>query len=763
MRGLNWFGCANWLFWTRTGNFYQNPRVSVFSPKWGWHPSRFRADDGLTRLTRCVVSSHTAAVTVRSNAHRPLAGGDGGAPPASRPASGPGLLVFESRHAPGSAASPANEMSKFFLVIASHARWECGGRQYLLGPDTVCHIPAGQVFTQETSPHSPVVTYALHYLPELLDASVRGQLDALGMIAVDLGNAAANQGHVIRSIFQEMLFEQDARQEGWEVILQSRLQDLGIRVLRLARRRSRTDVPLFEPGSDSTDRVARYALRLRSQFTRQETLPEAARSVGLSRRQFTDLFRKVTGQSWGRYILTLRLQHATGLLTETSRAVSVVAFESGFQDLSHFHHSFKSAYGCSPLSYREQRRVRLSEAGGAGSRAEREEAASANFKFRGMKGWFWSPEQYLEEIPVLAELKLNFLMNCYGSMIVNRPGEPWCNEWWKPMSGARKDAYARIIRSCAKHGINFCFAVHPQVASPRPLQFRDDGDFAALWQHYAWAQQQGVRWFSLCLDGTVWGSGGPEEFGALHAELANALFARLQAADTDTQLIFCPAIYWGDATHPEHHAYFDALGRKMHPGVRVFWSGDSIVNPRVTRVAAESYGRAVKHRLFLWDNYPVNDGSPTLHLGPVSGRAADLCEVVDGYLCNSMCSQNQISRLPVATCADYAHDPGNYNPARSISQAIQRFGRTRAQRQVLKDLVEAYPGFIVEGGGTGTNPVRAKFGGLLAGGDSHAAAQNHIARMEDVVARLTRLFPARYPATRRTVLDDIEWMKQQLS
>ncbi len=703
----------------------------------------------------------TMATTTRTGNEEPDASPAGHPSAAFNEPTPESLSVIESRQSPGQAGQTRNDCSVFFLVIAGHARWECGRRQYLLGPDTVCHLPAGQVYAQDTPGHTPVVTYALHYRPELLAASVRGQLDALGLVAFDLSNTTVNQGQMIRSVFQEMLFEQDARQEGWEVILQSRLQDLGVRVLRLARRRSRADVPLFEPGRDSADRVARYALRLRSQFTRQETLPEAARSVGLSRRQFTDLFRKVTGQSWGRYLLTLRLQHAASLLTETGRAVSVVAFESGFQDLSHFHHSFKTAYGCSPLNYREQRQVRLSAAAGLDAGEGRNGAASANFKFRGMKGWFWSPEQYLEEIPVLAGLKLNFLMNCYGSMIVNRPGEAWCNEWWKPMSSDRRDAYTRIIRSCEEHGLTFCFAMHPQLASPRPLRLRDVDDLAGLSQHYTWAQAQGLRWFSLCLDGTIWGPGGPAECGSHHAELANALLARLQAQDAHAELIFCPAICWGDATNPEHHAYLDALARQMHPGVRVFWNGDAIVTPRVTRVAAESYRRVVKHRLFLWDNYPVNDGSPTLHLGPVNGRAADLCEVVDGYLCNSMCSQNQISRLPVATCADYAHDPGNYSPARSIGQAIQRLGRTRAQQEVLKQLVEAYPGFIVEGGGTGTNPVRARFGSLLAGGNSRAAAQSHIAHLEDILARLTKLFPTRFQATRRTILTDIEWMKQQ--
>src|ERR1035438_1649978 len=179
-------------------------------------------------------------------------------------------------------------------------------------------------------------------------------------------------------------------------------------------------------------------------------------------------------------------------------------------------------------------------------------------------------------------------------------------------------------------------------------------------------------------------------------------------------MILCPAAFWGDGTNPEHHASLEALARHMHGDVYVFWNGDSIVTPRITRVAAESYKSVVKHRLFLWDNYPVNDGSPTMHLGPVSGRDSDLCEVIDGYLSNPMHTQNQINRLPLATCADYAYDPRNYNPARSIGQAIVWLGKTSEQQHVLKDMVEAYPGFIVAGGASGTNPVRGKFGKLIA-------------------------------------------------
>lgn len=673
--------------------------------------------------------------------------------------SGQDVAVVESRQTSGRVDQPKDNYSRFFLVISGNAHWQCGDRRYLLGPETLCHVPAGLAFQQDIMPNQDVLAYVLRYKPEIVSPALSKQLAAQGMVRFDLGTATVNQSRSVQSIFREMLFEQESRQEGWEMILHSRLIDVAVRLLRLTSRKGGKTPAAFEPGSDSGDRVARYVLKLKTQFFRQETMNDAARSVGLSCRQFSELFRKATGQSWRQHVLALRLKHATGLLSDTDKSVSAVAFESGFDDLSNFHHIFKIAHGCSPLAYREQHRVKLPTK--AVASAGGQQTTSQGFQFRGMKGWSWTPEQYLEEIPVMAGLKMNFLMNCYRSMSVSRPGEPWVNEWWRPLTEERKKKFSKIIASCEQHGIAFCFALHPQLASPRPLVHGNATDLKAFFQHYVWAQSQGVKWFAVCLDDTSWGKDGPVKCGVNHSQLVNVIFEKLQAKDNQAKMIFCPASFWGDGTNPEHAAYLNSVARALNPDVFVFWNGDAIVTPRITRVAAQSYKTVIRHRLFLWDNYPVNDGSPTMHLGPLSGRESDLCEVLDGYLSNPMCSQSQINRLPLATCADYANDPTAYKPARSIGQAILRFGKTPSEQMVLKELVEAYPGFIVAGGGTGTNPVRAKFGGLLNQDRTLAAGRKFVAQMEDLAARLRRVFPGGFHDAHRTLLADVEWMKAQ--
>ena len=380
------------------------------------------------------------------------------------------------------------------------------------------------------------------------------------------------------------------------------------------------------------------------------------------------------------------------------------------------------------------------------------------FKLRGIKGWAWTPQQYLDEIPWLTKFKMNFMMNCYSSLFTTT--HPWNNEWWKLLPDETKTAFADVIHASQTNGINFCFCMNPQLASKRPLDPTSTVDLEQLFQHYAWAQSLGVKWFSICVDDVGWGKKGPVEVGSEDAKMVNTILGRLRAQDPEAQMIFCPGPYHGDGSQPEAHAYLQALGQELNPDVYIFWVGDETVTPRITRAAAESYKRAVGHRLFLWDNYPVNDYRPTLNLGPVAGRAADLCQVADGYMSNPMDPQNQINRVPTATCADYAYNPRAYDPGRSIGQSILLLGKTHAQRKVLRDLVETYPGFIVTGGGTGTNPVRNKFK-QLAGGTDPEASRKFLRQIEDLSLRMEKAFPAQFDDAKKTIRTDVEWMKKQ--
>lgn len=382
------------------------------------------------------------------------------------------------------------------------------------------------------------------------------------------------------------------------------------------------------------------------------------------------------------------------------------------------------------------------------------------FALRGIKGWNWTAEQYLEEIPILAEYRMNFLMNCYLSNFETEG--KWLNKWWEPFSEKRKRDYIKIIHKCERYHINFCFAVHPQLASPRPLDPNNAEDIEAFYWHYAWAQEQGVKWFSISLDDVSWGNRGPAAGGLAHARLVNTIFNRLRSKDKAAQMIFCPVPYSGDGTRKEDREYLGSLAKEMHPEVYVFWTGNEVAAARMTAKAARSYKSIVGHRLIIWENYPVNDAAPTMHLGPITGREPELAEIADGYMSNPLCPQNQINRIPLLTCADFAWNPWGYDPDRSIGQAILHWGKTAEQRQVLKELVELYPGGILAkpsniGYRPVYNAVLAQFTDELD--SSSEEARTFVAYVKDLEQRMAQAFPNLFEDARRTMQRNIAMMQ----
>jgi mannose-6-phosphate isomerase-like protein (cupin superfamily) len=65
------------------------------------------------------------------------------------PVPGIGVIVFESRHAPGFVGELKDDFSKFLLIIAGQAKWETTGKQITVATNSLVHIPAGQPHRQQ--------------------------------------------------------------------------------------------------------------------------------------------------------------------------------------------------------------------------------------------------------------------------------------------------------------------------------------------------------------------------------------------------------------------------------------------------------------------------------------------------------------------------------------------------------------------------------------------------------------------------------------
>lgn len=83
-------------------------------------------------------------------------------------------------------------------------------------------------------------------------------------------------------------------------------------------------------------------------------LGDVARAVNTSTFYFCKMFKKVTGINYTDYLSRVRIEKSKNLLLNPNLRISEIAFEVGFQSLTHFNRVFKKILGQSPTEYRAQ-------------------------------------------------------------------------------------------------------------------------------------------------------------------------------------------------------------------------------------------------------------------------------------------------------------------------------------------------------------------------------------------------------------------------
>jgi AraC-like DNA-binding protein len=93
---------------------------------------------------------------------------------------------------------------------------------------------------------------------------------------------------------------------------------------------------------------------METNFHHNLSIHEFARMCNRSVSSFKREFQKHYGTSPGKWLLERRLQHSASLLHSTAMNITEIAFECGFEDLSHFSKAFKEKFGLNPSAYRKE-------------------------------------------------------------------------------------------------------------------------------------------------------------------------------------------------------------------------------------------------------------------------------------------------------------------------------------------------------------------------------------------------------------------------
>lgn len=141
--------------------------------------------------------------------------------------------------------------------------------------------------------------------------------------------------------------------------------------------------------------------------------------------------------------------------------------------------------------------------------------------------------------------------------------------------------------------------------------------------------------------------------------ITDFVLARVKAK----RVIVCPSYYSHDPVLEEvfgtmPKGYWPELGAALSKEVDVFWTGNHVISERIVLDDLRAITEKLQRPVFLWDNYPVNDGRKTshfLHLLPFAHRELDrshpdFADLCSGHASNPM-NQGYLSQIPLLSLA----------------------------------------------------------------------------------------------------------------
>ena len=287
----------------------------------------------------------------------------------------------------------------------------------------------------------------------------------------------------------------------------------------------------------------------------------------------------------------------------------------------------------------------------------------------GFYGTPWTQENRIDMLNFCGEHGLN-------AYIYAPKDDPYHRaKWREPYPQDKLNDLAELINQAKADNVKFIFAVSPGLDLDYSSESEQDAMIAKLKAMY----DLGVRDFAIFFDDIENMDGGAQ------AQFLNVIQDRfVKVYDDVSPLITVPTEYY-------RHNMIDGNGRKPYtvnfaktisPDIIVLYTGEGVVRPELTDEQYKEANDIYERDLGIWWNYPVNDYmEDKLALGMIDNlpRHAD----IPAIFFNPM-KYEQLSKIALATGADYANDPENYNPDDSWNEAIEeQFGDLAAEMKIF--------------------------------------------------------------------------------
>lgn len=290
-------------------------------------------------------------------------------------------------------------------------------------------------------------------------------------------------------------------------------------------------------------------------------------------------------------------------------------------------------------------------------------ASASPVPLRGViEGFYGTPWQQEERLDILAFCRAEG----FNAYLYAPKDDPYHREKWRePYPEDKLRELGALVKAAKAQDVRFIFAVSPGL-DVSLHGYKGYADRQKMLAKFETLYALGVRDFAIFFDDIK------DKDGAGQAAFLSDVSRELRRRHADIgAFLTVPTEYFyadmqeGGARKP----YTDAFTEGLSHDVLVLYTGDGVAKGPLTDEALAKadalYGRA----LGLWWNYPVNDYMETkLALGPVDPLPKGNLPAI---FFNSM-KVEALSKIALATGADYAEDPEHYDPEKSWQEAIKR-------------------------------------------------------------------------------------------
>ena len=260
-----------------------------------------------------------------------------------------GVLVESRLERPVSAntAHRHNHLSILY-VVSGQGLIEFDNKKFQVNADSVITLEKEKIHKLSDKPRKAMTVFSLYF-----DTKTSG----LNKYIVDYLFASTEPfalplyySENIKRHLRQMLYEQNTKPPGYKLSIK---QNLSLTILQIYRARleQAKQKPSESPPS-SSERVKAVLDFIAQNCHEQYSLADAARLAKVSQRQFTNLCRNLTGESFIKFLNSIRCKKAAQLLRQTDMSAAAIAFEVGYEELSTFYRAFKRIYKSSPIRFK---------------------------------------------------------------------------------------------------------------------------------------------------------------------------------------------------------------------------------------------------------------------------------------------------------------------------------------------------------------------------------------------------------------------------